>query len=321
MLNNSSFQSFLFQGQGSQLVAMGEDISKDFPVARKIFDEVDEALGEKLSHLIFNGPKAELDLTENTQPALMAMSIAVVKIVESELGMAIKDLCKYVAGHSLGEYSAACAAGVMSIADCAKILKLRGKSMQAAVPVGKGLMAAILGADIKEVESLIESSRDSGVCEIANNNCPGQIVISGEYSAVEKAINLAKDNGFKSIKLEVSAPFHCRLMEPVADVLAEAFQKIEMFDSSVPIICNYTARPVQKSEDIKEMLLKQTYSQVKWYDSILYMSANKCDTMVEFGTGKVLVGLNKRINPEINTIALNSSENIRNFLENIKNAL
>lgn len=308
---------FLFQGQGSQIVGMGADIIARFPVAKNVYEEVDEAIGEKISSIILNGPKESLDLTENTQPALMAMSMAVVRVVENLTGKNIGALCKYMAGHSLGEYSAICAAGVISIADAARILKLRGKSMQETVPVGEGAMAAILGASEEEVSSICKNACEIGICEIANNNAPGQIVISGQTKAIEGAIDIAKSKGFKAIKLEVSAPFHCKLMTPVAKKLLEAFSQITFQSPSVPIISNFYAKEVDNVNEIKEMLIKQTSGQVQWQKSINFLVNKNCTEMAEFGTGKVLIGLNKRINPNIISIALNSVEAIETFARNL----
>ena len=291
-------KAFVFPGQGSQAVGMGKALADAFPVARKTFDEVDAALGEKLSHLMFEGPEADLVLTANAQPALMAVSLAATRVLEAEAGLDLARDAKFVAGHSLGEYSALAAAGAFSLADAARLLRLRGKAMQAAVPVGQGAMAALLGLDYETgVAVAAEAQAEAGgVCQIANDNGGGQVVASGSKAAVDKAIEIAKTRGAKrAMLLAVSAPFHCALMQPAADAMAEALAKTNIVAPKVPVVANVVARAVTDPAEIRDLLVRQVTGTVRWRECVGYMAANGCDRFVELGAGKVLTGLLKRL--------------------------
>ena len=289
--------AFTFPGQGSQAVGMGKALADAFPAAKAVFDEVDAALGEKLTDIIWNGPADTLTLTENAQPALMAVSIATLRVLEQEAGLSVKD-AKFVAGHSLGEYSALAAAGAFSLADAARLLRLRGKAMQAAVPVGQGAMAALLGLDYETgVAVAAEAQAEAGgVCQIANDNGGGQVVASGSKAAVDKAIEIAKGKGAKrAMLLAVSAPFHCALMQPAADAMAEALATTNIVAPKVPVVANVVASAVSDPAVIRELLVKQVTGTVRWRECVGYMAANGCDRFVELGAGKVLTGLVKRL--------------------------
>jgi [acyl-carrier-protein] S-malonyltransferase len=286
----------VFPGQGAQAVGMGRALYDSSPAARAVFDEVDEALGEPLSTLIFEGTAERLTLTANAQPALMATSLAAVRAVEERVGRKLSLLLGYVAGHSLGEHSALAAAGAISVGDAARLLRLRGQAMQDAVPAGEGAMAAILGADVSTVEAVAaEAAAAGGVCELANDNGEGQQVISGSAAAVERAVALAKERGARrSVMLQVSAPFHCALMQPAADRLAEALATVPLVAPAVPVIANVTAEPVQDIAAIRELLVRQVTARVRWRESMATMARLGLDDVVEFGAGKVLTGLAKR---------------------------
>ena len=291
-------KAFVFPGQGSQAVGMGKALADAFPAARAVFDEVDAALGEKLSALMFEGPEADLVLTANAQPALMAVSLAVTRVLEAEAGLDLARDAKFVAGHSLGEYSALAAAGAFSLADAARLLRLRGKAMQAAVPVGQGAMAALLGLDYETgVAVAAEAQAEAGgVCQIANDNGGGQVVASGSKAAVDKAIEIAKGKGAKrAMLLAVSAPFHCALMQPAADAMAEALAKTNIVAPKVPVVANVVAAAVSDPTEIRDLLVKQVTGTVRWRECVGYMAANGCDRFVELGAGKVLTGLLKRL--------------------------
>ena len=291
-------KAFVFPGQGSQAVGMGKALADAFPAARAVFDEVDAALGEKLSALMFEGPEADLVLTANAQPALMAVSLAVTRVLEAEAGLDLARDAKFVAGHSLGEYSALAAAGAFSLADAARLLRLRGKAMQAAVPVGQGAMAALLGLDYETgVAVAAEAQAEAGgVCQIANDNGGGQVVASGSKAAVDKAIEIAKGKGAKrAMLLAVSAPFHCALMQPAADAMAEALATTNIVAPKVPVVANVVASAVSDPAVIRELLVKQVTGTVRWRECVGYMAANGCDRFVELGAGKVLTGLVKRL--------------------------
>ena len=291
-------KAFVFPGQGSQAVGMGKALAEAFPAARAVFDEVDSALGEKLSGLMFDGPEADLVLTANAQPALMAVSLAATRVLEAEAGLDLARDAKFVAGHSLGEYSALAAAGAFSLADAARLLRLRGKAMQAAVPVGQGAMAALLGLDYETgVAVAAEAQAEAGgVCQIANDNGGGQVVASGSKAAVDKAIEIAKGKGAKrAMLLAVSAPFHCALMQPAADAMAEALAKTNIVAPRVPVVANVVARAVSDPAEIRDLLVKQVTGTVRWRECVGYMAANGCDRFVELGAGKVLTGLLKRL--------------------------
>jgi [acyl-carrier-protein] S-malonyltransferase len=300
--------AFTFPGQGSQAVGMGKDLAENFAEARAVFEEVDHALGEKLSDVMFNGPEDTLTLTANAQPALMAVSIAVVRVLEAK-GLDLKSKIAYVAGHSLGEYSALCAAGTFSLADTARLLRIRGNAMQAAVPVGVGAMAAIIGLEHADVVAVCEAAAAAGAC--ANDNGGGQIVISGEKAAVEKAAGLATDKGAKrAILLPVSAPFHSTLMAPAANAMREALATVAKSDPVVPVIANVRAAPVTGADEIASLLVEQVTGQVRWRETVEWFAGNGVTTLYELGSGKVLTGLARRIDKTINGISVNGPADI-----------
>ena len=305
--------TFVFPGQGAQVIGMGQTLARAYPKSRIVFEEVDDALDFKLSKLVWEGEIEELTLTENAQPALMATSIATLRAMEEE-GIS-SDTVKYFAGHSLGEYSALCAAGALDLADTARLLRLRGKSMQKAVPIGVGAMAAILGLNFELVEKIAQEASQKQVCQAANDNDPNQVVISGNLEAVERAIILAKEKGAKrAIILPVSAPFHCELMQPASDVMAEAFSKVSFKIPSSPIVANYTALPVVDPSEIKNLLIKQITGRVRWRETINYISQNGVDKVIEIGSGKALTGMIRRINKDINCYNIGSSDDLNKFL-------
>jgi [acyl-carrier-protein] S-malonyltransferase len=305
--------TFVFPGQGAQVIGMGQTLARAYPNSRNVFEEVDDALNFKLSKLVWEGEIEELTLTENAQPALMATSIATLRAMEEE-GIS-SDTVKYFAGHSLGEYSALCAAGALDLADTARLLRLRGKSMQKAVPIGVGAMAAILGLNFELVEKIAQEASQKQVCQAANDNDPNQVVISGNLEAVERAIILAKEKGAKrAIILPVSAPFHCALMQPASDVMAEAFSKVSFKIPSSPIVANYSALPVVDPTEIKNLLIKQITGRVRWRETINYMSQNGVDKVIEIGSGKALTGMIRRINKDINCYNIGSSDDLNKFL-------
>ena len=290
--------AFVFPGQGSQAVGMGKALAEAFAPARAVFAEVDEALGEKLSTLMFEGPEADLTLTANAQPALMAVSLAVTRVLEAEAGLDLAKAAKFVAGHSLGEYSALAAAGSFTLADTARLLRLRGQSMQKAVPVGQGAMAALLGLDYDTGVAVARQAADEsgGVCQIANDNGGGQVVASGSKAAVERAMEIAKTKGAKrAMLLPVSAPFHCALMQPAADAMAEALAKVEIKAPKVPLVANVVAGPVSDPAEIRKLLVEQVTGTVRWRESIAWMAGQGVTQFIELGAGKVLAGLVKRI--------------------------
>jgi [acyl-carrier-protein] S-malonyltransferase len=302
--------AFTFPGQGSQAVGMGKDLAENFAEARAVFQEVDDALGEKLSETMFNGPEETLTLTANAQPALMAVSMAVIRVLEAK-GVDLKAKVSYVAGHSLGEYSALCAAGTFSIADTARLLRIRGNAMQAAVPVGVGAMAAIIGLEHADVIAVCEEASALGSCQIANDNGGGQIVISGEKAAVEKAAAIATEKGAKrAILLPVSAPFHSKLMAPAADAMREALAGVAKSNPIVPLIANVRAAPVTDAEEIAKLLVEQVTGQVRWRETVEWFAANGVTTLYELGSGKVLTGLARRIDKTVNGISANTPADI-----------
>ena len=290
--------AFLFPGQGAQAIGMGKDLAENFLVSKNVFEEVNDALGQDLSGLIWDGDIETLTLTENAQPALMATSIAAIKALEAE---GIKfDQASYIAGHSLGEYSALCAAGSLSLTDTAKLLRIRGKAMQDAVPFGLGAMAAILGLDFETVSQITNLSSDDQICQAANDNDPGQVVISGHKNAVEQTIELAKDAGAKrAVLLPVSAPFHCSLMQPAADIMAKALIDIRLKDPIVPLVANVRANEQNNGDIIKDLLIEQVTGSVRWRESIEFMSSKGVSEVFEIGAGKALSGMVRRINREI----------------------
>ena len=302
--------AFTFPGQGSQAVGMGKDLADSFPEARAVFEEVDEALGQKLSDIMWNGPEETLTLTANAQPALMAVSMAVIRVLEAK-GLDLKSKVAYVGGHSLGEYSALCAAGTFSIGDTARLLRIRGNAMQAAVPVGEGAMAAIIGLEHGDVQAICAEASAMGPCQIANDNGGGQLVISGGKAAVEKAAALATEKGAKrAIMLPVSAPFHSALMGPAADAMREALAKVEKKDPVVPLIANVRAAPVTSAAEIADLLVEQVTGQVRWRETVEWFGANGVTTLYEIGAGKVLTGLARRIDKNINGVAVNGPADI-----------
>ena len=311
-------RAFTFPGQGSQIVSMGKDLAETYKPARELFEEVDEALQQNLSRLMWGGPPDELQLTENAQPALMAVSMAIMRVLEKEAGFNLASKVKWVAGHSLGEYSALAAAKTMSVADTARLLKLRGQSMQKAVPVGVGAMAALLGAELDQAKAAAAEGAKTGICQVANDNAPGQVVISGARDAVEAAIAFAKTLGVKrGMLLPVSAPFHCALMQPAADAMAEALANTAMIDPAVGLIANVTAGPVDDAEEIRRLLVSQVTGLVRWRESIEYMAANGIDTIVEIGAGKVLSGMAKRINPDLTLYGISSPQELDLFVKTL----
>ena len=305
--------AFLFPGQGSQKVGMGADLAEASAHAREVFEEVDEALSQKLSAIMRDGPDDQLTLTENAQPAIMANAIATLRVLEREFGIALADKAACVAGHSLGEYSALCAAGAFSLSDTARLLKLRGQAMQEAVPVGVGAMAALLGADIDKASALAAAAAEGQVCEVANDNDPTQVVISGHAEAIERAIGLAKEHGIKrGIKLPVSAPFHCSLMQPAADRMAEALAETSPGALSVPLFANVTASKVTDPGQEQRLLVEQVTGRVRWRESVLAMQADGIVRFVELG-GKVLGPMVGRIAPDAQVSSLITMEDLENF--------
>ena len=312
-------RAFVFPGQGSQTVGMGKELADAFPAAKAVFNEVDDTLGQNLSSIMFKGPDEDLVLTENTQPALLACSIAVLRVLESEGGFKIADHGQFVAGHSLGEYSALCAAGTFSLSDAAKLVKIRGKAMQVAVPIGEGAMAALLGLEALDAEAVAEEAAQGDVCDFANDNASGQVVVSGATAAVERALVIAKEHGAKrALLLPVSAPFHCAMMQPAADVMAGALGDTQMNDPIIPLIANVTAQEVTTANEARELLIKQVCGRVRWREGALYMKSQGVSELVEIGHGKVLSGMTKRIDKELSGRAIGSAETIEKFLKTLE---
>jgi len=288
--------AFVFPGQGSQAVGMGKALAETFACARAVFDEVDGALGEKLSVVIWEGPAETLILTENAQPALMAVSLAALRVLESEAGVNLAQQARYVAGHSLGEYSALAAAGALSIADAARLVRIRGRAMQKAVPVGTGAMAALLGLDFDAAAAVAAEAAQGQVCQAANDNGGGQVVVSGDKAAVERAMEIAKTKGAKrATMLPVSAPFHCALMQPAADAMAQALARVTVKTPSVPVVANVLAQPITEPADVVRCLVEQVTGTVRWRESVATMARDGVTTFYEIGAGRVLSGLIKRI--------------------------
>ncbi|MBN9559515.1 MAG: ACP S-malonyltransferase [Alphaproteobacteria bacterium] len=318
--------AFIFPGQGSQSVGMGRELAAAFPAAREVFQEVDETLRQKLSQLMFEGPGEELTLTENTQPALMALSLAVLRVLEKEGGFSLPQKAALVAGHSLGEYSALAAAGSFAVADAARLLKLRGQAMQKAVPPGEGAMAALLGAELAQAEAICAEAApvpesetgEKQVIEPANDNGGGQVVVSGHRGAVERAIEIAKAKGIRrAMLLPVSAPFHCALMAPAADAMAEAFDKTPPGAPSVPLVANVSAAKATDPSEIRDMLIRQVTATVRWRESVQAMTAMGVDSFVELGAGKVLAGLVKRIAPDTAAVSAATPADIEAVLKGL----
>lgn len=312
--------AFIFPGQGSQFIGMGKDLAEAFPAAKAVFEEVDEALGQDLSGLMWAGSEDDLKLTANTQPALMAVSIAAMRALEAAHGLGA-DKATFVAGHSLGEYSALASAGAISVGDCAKVLRIRGNAMQDAVPAGKGAMAALLGASPEQAAALCAAGASEGPCEIANDNAPGQIVISGAKPAVERAISGAKDAGVKkAVLLPVSAPFHCSLMQPAADAMAEALSDIYIKAPSAPLVANVTATAGSDPDAIRQQLIDQVTGQVRWTETVQYMYANGVKTTIEAGAGKVLSVMNRRTVRELEGLTMGTPEEIAAVADRLNSA-
>jgi malonyl CoA-acyl carrier protein transacylase len=307
-------RAFVFPGQGAQTIGMGKALAEAYPAAKAIFDEVDEALGEKLSALIWEGDIETLTLTQNAQPALMATSLAAMRALEAE-GFAVTDAA-FVAGHSLGEYSALAAAGAISVADTARLLRTRGQAMQAAVPVGVGAMAALLGLDFATVKEVAEEAAQGQVCQAANDNDPGQVVVSGHKDAVERAVEIAKEKGAKrAVLLPVSAPFHCALMGPAADVMAEALDDVEISEPAVPLVANVRAAAVTDPTLIRALLVEQVTGSVRWRESVAYMAEQGITEIWEIGAGKALSGMVRRIEKSIACTAIGTPEDIAKLKE------
>lgn len=311
-------RAFVFPGQGSQEVGMGRELADAFPAARLVFEEVDDALEQRLSKIMFDGPGEELTLTENAQPALMAVSMAVVSVLAAEGNVTVSDTAAYVAGHSLGEYSALAAAGALALADTARLLKTRGEAMQVAVPVGEGAMAAILGLDLAEVEAVAAAAAEDQICDVANDNSDGQIVVSGNTAAVERAIDIAKDKGAKrGILLPVSAPFHCQLMDPAADIMTYALASADVQPPTPAVVTNVTAQPVTDPDEIRNMLIEQITHRVRWRECVLTMVELGVEDLCEIGSGKVLSGLARRIDRDLGAQSIATPADIESFLASI----
>jgi [acyl-carrier-protein] S-malonyltransferase len=303
--------AFIFPGQGSQDVGMGRELAETFAAAREVFEEVDAALSQKLSQIMWEGPKETLTLTENAQPALMAVSMAVMRVLEREKGFSLKDKVKFVAGHSLGEYSALAAAGAFSLADAARLLKLRGQAMQAAVPVGQGAMTALLGIGIDAARKVAEAAAQGEVCQVANDNEPTQVVLSGAKSAIDRVPAVGKELGVRrAVPLPVSAPFHCTLMQPAADAMAKALSAVTVNAPSVPVVANVLAQAISDPAEIKKRLVEQVTGTVRWRECVTYMTANGVTHFYEIGAGKVLAGLAKRIDPNVAAASIGSPADI-----------
>lgn len=311
-------RAFVFPGQGSQTVGMGRDVAEAFASAREVFEEIDEALSQNLSKLMFEGPDEDLILTENAQPAIMAVSLAVMRVLATDGGVELSKTAAYVAGHSLGEYSALAAAGCFSVADTARLLKTRGRAMQDAVPVGKGAMAALMGLDTIEAVAVATEAAGDGVCTAANDNAPGQVVVSGDVAAVDRAIEIALGRGAKrAIILPVSAPFHCALMAPAADVMVEALADVSMSPLTVPLVANVTAGVVTDTSEISQLLVEQVTGMVRWRECVLTMKDRGVDSLVEIGAGKVLSGLARRIDRDLGAVQAGTPETIEKFLKSL----
>lgn len=311
-------RAFVFPGQASQSVGMGRELAAAFAAAREVFEEVDDALDQDLMRLMFEGPDDELTLTENAQPAIMAVSLAVVRVVNREGGVDLARAATIIAGHSLGEYSALAAAGALSLADTARLVKTRGRAMQAAVPVGEGAMAALIGLDLDEVLSLAEAAAAGEVCAAANDNAPGQVVVSGSRAAVERAVRIAAERGAKrSIMLPVSAPFHCSLMAPAAEVMEDALADVAMTMPSVPLVANMTAALAENTEEIRRLLVEQMTGMVRWRESVLFMRDRGVDTVVEAGAGRLLTGLVRRIDRDLVAVPAGTPDELQALLESL----
>jgi [acyl-carrier-protein] S-malonyltransferase len=306
--------AFIFPGQGSQAVGMGKALADNFAAARSVFDAVDEALGEKLTAVMWEGPADRLTLTENAQPALMAVSLAAMRVLEAEAGVQLARDAAFVAGHSLGEYSALAAAGALTIPDTARLLRIRGRAMQAAVPVGAGAMAALLGLEFAVAVAVAVEAAQGQVCQAANDNGGGQVVVSGDKAAVERAVEIAKGKGARrAMLLHVSAPFHCALMQPAADAMAQALAKVTVKPTAVPLVANVLARPISDPAEIVNSLIAQVTGTVRWRECIAFMAGAGVDSFYEVGAGKVLSGLVKRIADGATGTAIGTPEDVVAF--------
>ncbi len=306
--------AFVFPGQGSQAVGMGRALADAFGQARETFEEIDDALGQNLFRLMCDGPEDELTLTENAQPALMAVSLAAIRVLEGHCGLDIADKAAFVAGHSLGEYSALAAARTFTVADTARLLKTRGQAMQAAVPVGEGGMAALLGVDLDAAHSLAEAAAEGEVCSAANDNAPGQVVLSGHAGAIARAVEKAGDFGARrAVPLQVSAPFHCSLMQPAAEKMAEALAAVNAAPPIIPVIANVTAEPVQDPDAIRRLLVDQVTGMVRWRECVLKLKESGVEKLVEVGSGNVLAGLTRRIDRDLEAVSVSDPEGIEAF--------
>ena len=311
--------AFVFPGQGSQFVGMGKELAENFKTAKEVFQEVNDALSQDLFKLMVEGPENELTLTANAQPALMANSMAIVRVLEKDFGVKLKDKAAFVAGHSLGEYSAACAAGVFSLEDTAKLLRIRGDAMQKAVPVGVGGLAAVMGVSFKDVQALAEACADEdNLCVAANDNADGQVVLSGHLKAIEKAVEIASEFGAKRcIKLPVSAPFHSPLMQPAAEVMARALMQVEARDAQIPLIANVLASAITDHKEIVKRLVEQVTGSVRWRESVIYMKEQGVTDVAELGAGKVLANIIKRSDKEMNAFSVGSAAEIEELAKNL----
>lgn len=311
--------AFVFPGQGSQFVGMGKELAENFKTAKEVFQEVNDALSQDLFKLMVEGPENELTLTANAQPALMANSMAIVRVLEKDFGVKLKDKAAFVAGHSLGEYSAACAAGVFSLEDTAKLLRIRGDAMQKAVPVGVGGMAAVMGVSFKDVQALAEACADEdNLCVAANDNADGQVVLSGHLKAIEKAVEIASEFGAKRcIKLPVSAPFHSPPMQPAAEVMARALMQVEAHDAQIPLIANVLASAITDHKEIVKRLVEQVTGSVRWRESVIYMKEQGVTDVAELGAGKVLANIIKRSDKEMNAFSVGSAAEIEELAKNL----
>ncbi len=308
--------AFTFPGQGSQKIGMGKELAETYPAAKNVFDEVDEALGKKLSKIIWDGTIEELTLTENAQPALMAVSMAVMRVLEDK-GFDMAASLKFVAGHSLGEYSALAASGAISLTDTAKLLQIRGQAMQQAVPVGAGAMAVLLGLDFEPVVDIAKQAAQDDICAAANDNAPGQVVVSGSKAAVERAMTLASEAGARrAMLLPVSAPFHCQMMAEAADAMAEALANVSINEPAVPLIANVLATPITSPDEIRQRLVEQVTGTVRWRESVSYMATNGVDTLYEVGAGRVLSGLARRIERSLQSPSIGTPAEIEEFFSN-----
>ena len=312
-------RAFVFPGQGSQSIGMGKALKDAYPASAQVFEAVDEALGEKFSDLVFGGDEADLQLTRNAQPALMATSMAAVRAIEAESGRPLADLASHVAGHSLGEYSALAAAGSIGIGDAARLLRRRGEAMQAAVPVGEGAMAALIGADMADAAEIAAAAAEGEVCTVANDNAPGQVVVSGARGAVERAVEVAKKKGIKrALLLPVSAPFHCPMMAPAAEVMAGALAAVDIRPPAVPLVANVTAQPATDPNEIRRLLVDQVTAQVRWRESVAAMAGAGVDELVEAGAGKVLSGLARRIDKALQASAIGTPDDVAAFVAGLE---